>query len=89
VPIYHGPNRGNLANNVVHGSVLLSDDGGITYRVASPLGFGNADKFSNENQAVELLNGTVLINARSLSNITTTKVSKVLLVCIHLLAFLS
>eukprot|EP00041_Stephanoeca_diplocostata_P036684 m.1348750 g.1348750 ORF g.1348750 m.1348750 type:complete len:534 (-) comp24915_c1_seq10:3981-5582(-) len=68
VPIYHGPLRGNLANNVVHGSTLLSDDGGVTWHIGSPNGFGAADKFSNENQAVELANGTVLINARSLAD---------------------
>lgn len=47
---------------------MLSDDGGDTFRVSSASGFGKADKFANENQAVELGNGSVLINARSLAN---------------------
>lgn len=68
VPIYHGEYRGNLANNKVHGSVLLSDDGGETFRVASAAGFGAVDKFTNENQAVELADGTVLVNGRSLAS---------------------
>ena len=68
VPMYHGQNRGNIANNKVHGNVLLSDDGGGSWRLASQSGFGAADKYSNENQAVELRNGSVLINARALAN---------------------
>jgi len=68
VPSYHSKYRGNLANNIVHGHVMLSDDDGDTFRLASVGGFGAADKKTNENQAVELGNGSVLINARSLAN---------------------
>jgi len=68
VPCYHGPLRANLLNNKVHGHVMLSDDEGTSWRLASVGGFGAADKFSNENQAVELSNGSVLISARSLAN---------------------
>jgi len=69
VPSYHGPMRGNLQNNKVHGHVILSDDGGDSWHIGSADGFDPVDdKFSNENQAVELLNGSVLINARSLAD---------------------
>eukprot|EP00039_Didymoeca_costata_P033205 m.41276 g.41276 ORF g.41276 m.41276 type:complete len:499 (-) comp9750_c0_seq4:2668-4164(-) len=68
VPSYHGRFRGNLINNIVHGHVMLSDDSGDTWRLGAAHGFGDAKIVSNENQAVELANGSVLINARSLAN---------------------
>lgn len=70
VPSYHSNFRDDLVNNIVHGHVYLSDDDGITWRLASASGFGEADKFSNECQAVQLKNGSVLINARSFSTLT-------------------
>ena len=71
VPSYHSKYRGNLINNLVHGHTMLSDDDGETWRVASQGGFGAGDKFSNENQAVELRNGSVLISARSFATLTS------------------
>jgi len=68
VPTYHGKLRGNVLNNQVHGNVMTSDDAGQTWVLRSEDGFGAADKYSNENQAVQLSNGSVLINARSLAN---------------------
>ena len=70
VPCYHGNvTRGNLFNNIVHGHVMISDDEGETWHLnRNPEYFGSGDKASNEAQAVELSNGTILINARSLAN---------------------
>ena len=65
VPGYHAQSRVN--NNVCHGFTLLSDDGGRTFRLGATV-FGDGDKHSNECQAVQLRNRSVLMNARSLSN---------------------
>jgi hypothetical protein len=65
VPGYHAQSRVN--NNVCHGFTMLSDDGGRTFRLGATA-FGAGDKHSNECQAVQLRNGSVLINARSLAN---------------------
>jgi sialidase-1 len=71
VPSYHSKVRGNLINNIVHGHVMLSDDNGITWRLGQQEnGFGNGNHFVNENQAVELLNGSILINGRSFATFT-------------------
>lgn len=58
-----------LYNNLALGHVLISDDGGDTYRIESAAGFGdNADGHgANENQMVELQNGSILANSRSLA----------------------
>ena len=70
VPAYHSTTRGNILNNIAHGHVLLSDDGGVSWRLGNHGNdfFGSGDKYTNEDQAVELRNGSVLINARSLAN---------------------
>lgn len=71
VPSYHGYTRANLINNLVHGHVLLSDDEGETWRL--PKQHDHYDKgqgLFNEAQAVELKNGSVLMNARSLASFT-------------------
>lgn len=74
VPCYHSKYRGNLINNFVHGHVMLSDDQGQSWRLGSQKsGFGAGDKYSNECQAVQLKNGSVLINARSLATFTTPR----------------
>jgi sialidase-1 len=76
VPAYHSYMRGldgsngtlpvsQLYNNFALGHTLISDDDGDTWRLGwtgSPLGEG-----ANENQMVQLPNGSVLMNARSLS----------------------
>mmetsp|Transcript_19068 Transcript_19068/g.44558 ORF Transcript_19068/g.44558 Transcript_19068/m.44558 type:complete len:535 (-) Transcript_19068:59-1663(-) len=66
VPSYHSRFRGNLINNLVHGHIVISDDDGETWYLGAT-DFGAGDKYSNECQAVELKNGSVLLNARSLS----------------------
>lgn len=65
VPSYHGHTRGNLLNNYVHGHLMFSDDFGETWSV-SHIGDENGPDF-NENQVVELRNGSLLSNARSLA----------------------
>lgn len=65
VPGYHAKSRTN--NNVCHGFTMLSDDSGASFYLGASA-FGAADKHSNECQAVQLANGSVLINARSLAN---------------------
>ena len=71
VPSYHSKVRGNLINNIVHGHVMLSDDLGATWRLGQQEnGFGHGHHFVNENQAVELLNGSILINGRSFATLT-------------------
>ena len=72
VPSYHSKYRGNLINNIVHGHVMISDDKGITWKLGATQ-FGKGDKLSNECQAVQLKNGSVLINARSFATLTTEK----------------
>mmetsp|Transcript_7497 Transcript_7497/g.13471 ORF Transcript_7497/g.13471 Transcript_7497/m.13471 type:complete len:506 (+) Transcript_7497:68-1585(+) len=66
VPSYHSGYRGNWVNNLVHGHLVLSDDDGETWYLGAEM-FGEGDKHSNECQAVELQNGSILINARALS----------------------
>jgi len=74
VPSYHSKVRGNLINNIVHGHVMLSDDGGVTFRLGrQENGFGHGTKLVNENQAVQLTNGSILINGRSFATLTTPK----------------
>jgi len=71
VPSYHSTMRGNLINNIVHGHVMLSDDGGETWRLGKQVnGFGTGNRLVNENQAVQLQNGSVLINGRSFATLT-------------------
>jgi len=75
---YHAKGRGNLANNVAHGHSVYSDDGGETWRLGA-VGYGSSknntvhgddkegDLHFNEHQFVELKDGTVLANSRSLA----------------------
>jgi sialidase-1 len=72
VPSYHSKYRGNLINNIVHGHVIVSDDEGESWRLGATQ-FGEGDKCSNECQAVQLNNGSVLINARSFATLTKQK----------------
>ena len=72
VPCYHSKYRGNLINNIVHGHVMFSDNAGATWKLGATQ-FGLGDKLSNECQAVQLKNGSVLINARSFATLTTQK----------------
>eukprot|EP00927_Polykrikos_kofoidii_P008585 TRINITY_DN13575_c0_g1_i1.p1 TRINITY_DN13575_c0_g1~~TRINITY_DN13575_c0_g1_i1.p1 ORF type:complete len:531 (+),score=64.78 TRINITY_DN13575_c0_g1_i1:49-1641(+) len=72
VPGYHGDIRGNLINNLVHGHAMISDDDGDTWELVSAHGLGptpDNDHFLNENQAVQLSNGSVLVNARSFASL--------------------
>ena len=67
-PSYHGNVRANLINNIVHGFTLLSDDDGDTFYLGATDYSGNgksAHNWCNENQAVELKNGSLLASARS------------------------
>ena len=74
VPSYHSKVRGNLINNIVHGHVMLSDDHGRTWRLGQQLhGYGQGDHLVNENQAVQLRNGSILINARSFATLTPAR----------------
>lgn len=70
VPSYHSIYRGNLINNIVHGHVMLSDDEGYSWRIGGTME-KKGDAMVNECQAVELKNGSVLINARSFATLTT------------------
>lgn len=71
VPCYHSKVRGNLINNIVHGHVMLSDDQGETWRLGQQEnGFGHGNRLVNENQAVQLSNGSILINGRSFATFT-------------------
>ena len=72
VPSYHSKYRGNLINNIVHGHVMFSDNAGATWKLGARQ-FGLGDKLSNECQAVQLKNGSVMINARSFATFTTQK----------------
>ena len=60
-----------LYNNFALGHVMYSDDGGDTWKLSSGTGFGGGavgGSFgANENQLVQLLNGSILVNSRSLS----------------------
>ena len=57
-----------LYNNLAFGHILISDDGGDTYRLSSRNGLGNGQgRGANEMQLVELKNGSVLANSRSFS----------------------
>ena len=83
VPAYHSYIRGlaggtagagiglpisQLYNNLAFGHILISDDGGDTYRLASANGLGGGvGRGANEMQLVELRNGSVLANSRSFS----------------------
>jgi len=52
----------------VYGHTLISDDEGHTWRVGDAVGIGSGDLYVNEVQAVELMNSSVLANARSLAD---------------------
>eukprot|EP00929_Paragymnodinium_shiwhaense_P109423 TRINITY_DN7583_c0_g1_i1.p1 TRINITY_DN7583_c0_g1~~TRINITY_DN7583_c0_g1_i1.p1 ORF type:complete len:716 (-),score=145.99 TRINITY_DN7583_c0_g1_i1:371-2518(-) len=79
VPGYHSWLRGlsggngqlpvsQLYNNLAFGHLLISDDGGDTWRLGSENGFADgAGNGANENQMVQLSNGSILTNMRSLS----------------------
>jgi hypothetical protein len=75
IPGYHSPIRGlsgvkgalpisQLYNNFAKGFVLISDDGGDSWRLGKewPIGEG-----TNEHQLIELDDGTIISNSRSLS----------------------
>jgi hypothetical protein len=75
VPGYHSPMRGlsevpgaipvsQLYNNFAKGFVLISDDEGDTWRLGKewPTGHG-----TNEHQMIQLDDGTIISNSRSLS----------------------
>lgn len=75
VPGYHSPIRGlsevpgtipvsQLYNNFAKGFVLISDDEGDSWRVGKEWSAGQG---TNEHQMVQLDDGTVLSNSRSLS----------------------
>ena len=63
VPAYHGPFHWD-DGTVTHGVALLSDDGGLTWRHGESL--AGLTTFSNECQAAELGNGTLLLGSRGL-----------------------
>lgn len=60
-----------LYNNFALGHIMYSDDGGDSWALASRSGFGGgvqgASLGANEDQLVQLSNGSVLVNSRSLS----------------------
>jgi len=61
-----------LYNNFALGHILVSDDGGDTWRLGSATGFGNGTGHgANEAQLVQLRDGSVLVNSRSLSTGST------------------
>uniref|UniRef100_A0A7S2PGP3 Sialidase domain-containing protein n=1 Tax=Zooxanthella nutricula TaxID=1333877 RepID=A0A7S2PGP3_9DINO len=74
VPGYHGYVRGleddgvlptsQLYSSVALGHTLITDDGGDTWRMSDDWGEGDG---ANENEMVELHDGSVLTNSRSLS----------------------
>lgn len=71
VPSYHGELRAGIVNNLVHGHVMISDDDGDSWRLAAANGYSRSyDSDLNENQAVELQNGSVLVNGRSFATLT-------------------
>eukprot|EP00056_Hartaetosiga_gracilis_P008024 m.115129 g.115129 ORF g.115129 m.115129 type:complete len:377 (+) comp12835_c0_seq2:2432-3562(+) len=51
---------------LTHLYTIISDDLGDSWRIGAVLGNGHGDEFANENQVVELLNGTLLYNARTI-----------------------
>ena len=70
VPAYHSvygtyPQDDN--GDWSHGHVLLSDDNGSSWKLGATQ-FGRGSHYSNECQAVELRNGSVLIISRSISD---------------------
>ena len=65
VPGYH-TNKWKGDGCASRGHTILSDDGGVTWRIGSAE-FG-APYLANECQAVQLRNGSVLINARTVTN---------------------
>jgi sialidase-1 len=80
VPGDHGLKRGNLANNICHGHTIYSDDGGKTWNLGA-IGYGdshggtihgddketNLNMYFNEHQLVELKDGRILANSRSMA----------------------
>ena len=58
-----------LYNNLALGHVLISDDGGDSWRLGSADGFGGGvgGAGANEAQLAQLANGSILVNSRSLS----------------------
>ena len=60
-----------LYNNFALGHVIYSDDGGDTWSVGAKEGFGGGavagSMGANENQIVQLKNGSLLVNSRSLA----------------------
>ena len=51
-----------LYNNLAYGHIMISDDGGDTWRLGGLMNEGNG---ANEDQLVELRDGSVLLNSRS------------------------
>lgn len=75
IPGYHSPIRGlsqvpgtiplsQLYNNFANGFVLISDDDGDTWHKGKPWPIGQG---ANEHQMVELDDGSILSNSRSMS----------------------
>lgn len=65
IPGYH-TNKWKGDGSMSHGHTIISDDHGITWSIGNK-SFGSP-YFTNECQAVELRNNSILINARSLLN---------------------
>ena len=84
VPGYHStfwpaPDSSSLGSGLTKGHVILSDDGGVTWRVgADDFGYRNISSskgntssrglFINECQAAELPNGRVVVNSRTFND---------------------
>ena len=66
IPAYYdnvGPHWDD--GQLTHIHTMYSDDEGQTWHIGAQLGKDKGDLFSNENQAAELLNGTLVFNART------------------------
>jgi sialidase-1 len=67
IPSYHTIKwKGDGCDSFGH--ILYSDDSGATWSIGPTTNIGYPSYLVNENQAVELANGSVLINARTVSN---------------------
>lgn len=74
IPAYHGPHHWD-DGTITHCHIVYSDDKGSTWNIGAV--FDNTtDKFlSNEAQAVQLRNGSVLLNARGLGLVRCQAIS--------------
>ncbi|EGD76189.1 exo-alpha-sialidase [Salpingoeca rosetta] len=67
IPAYYdnvGPHWDDGQFTHIH--VMYSDDEGATWHIGAQVQQHEGDEFSNENQAAELLNGTLIFNARTM-----------------------